>query len=262
MDDALPFVKTTACGNDFLIVDGALVRGPDLAEVTRKICDRHFGVGADGVEWTFPSADADVQIKLLNSDGSDAEISGNGTRCVAAWYAEQHGTKQVRIATGAGIKTCTLIHRDAMEFEFKADMGAPKVDKELAIKLAASRVSGIPVSMGNPHYVMFVDQFKPDWQVEAAKLERHSTFPNGTNVELVKVTGANEIEIRIFERGAGETHSSGTGSCASAIAAISSGRVKSPVRVISPGGPQTVEWEGNVFLTGPARILCRGDFYL
>src|SRR3954471_21302892 len=114
MDDALPFVKTTACGNDFLIVDGALVRGPDLAEVTRKICDRHFGVGADGVEWTFPSADADVQIKLLNSDGSDAEISGNGTRCVAAWYAEQHGTKQVRIATGAGIKTCTLIHRDAM----------------------------------------------------------------------------------------------------------------------------------------------------
>ena len=120
---------------------------------------------------------------------------------------------------------------------------------------------GIPVSMGNPHFVLFVDEFVPGWQAEASEIEHHHDFKFGTNVELVRILTKGEIEIRIFERGVGETRSSGTGSCAAAVAAIASGRAQSPVRVTSPGGAQTVRWEREVFLTGPAEIVCRGEFF-
>jgi diaminopimelate epimerase len=133
----------------------------------------------------------------------------------------------------------------------------------VALDLSAGKRSGIQLSMGNPQFIVFVDEFAPKWQTEGAEIEGHAKFPQRTNVEFVKVTGPQEIEIRIYERGAGETQSSGTGSCASAVAAIHTGRVKSPVKVVSPGGPQTVSWHGSsVLLTGPARIVCRGEFFL
>ena len=115
--------------------------------------------------------------------------------------------------------------------------------------------------MGNPHFVLFVDEFVPGWQAEASEIEHHHDFKFGTNVELVRILTKGDIEIRIFERGVGETRSSGTGSCAAAVAAIASGRAQSPVRVTSPGGSQTVRWEREVFLTGPAEIVCRGEFF-
>jgi diaminopimelate epimerase len=258
---SIPFVKATACGNDFLIVD--FVHAPsDIHSFTRGICDRHNGVGADGVEWVLPAKDADLRVRLLNSDGSEAEISGNGTRCVAAWYCAENHRSSVVIRTGAGLKTCTLTSRRETEYEFEIGMGEPKVGDEFAIKLAFREVRGVPVSMGNPHYVVFVDEFAPGWQAEAAEIGRHHDFKYGINVELVVIKNRDNVEARFFERGVGETQSSGTGSCAAAVAAIATGKAASPVRVHAPGGVQTVRWEGEVFLRGAAQLICRGEFFI
>jgi diaminopimelate epimerase len=262
MPRSIPFVKATACGNDFILIDGTLASGTEKHSITRAICDRHLGVGADGVEWLFSTQQADIEARLINSDGSDAEVSGNGTRCVAAWHAQQHGSKEVRILTGAGVKTCVLTSNKGMAFEFRSDMGEPQIEGEITLSLSGRTIRGLRLSIGNPQFVVLVDQFARNWQKQAAEIESHREFPQRTNVELVKVINPHEIEIRIFERGAGETMSSGTGSCASAVAAIHSGRAQSPVNVISPGGPQKVEWGDRLSLTGPAHLLCRGDFYL
>ena len=258
----IPFVKASACGNDFLLIDAALAP-PDVAEFTRQICDRHDGVGADGVEWMAPHFSADMEIRLINADGSPAEISGNGTRCVAAYVCAMEGKERISILTGAGIKVCTLTARRDCEYEFEAEMGKGIVDPELTVKVAWGEVRGIPVSMGNPHYVIFVSEFARNWQAEAAEVQRQPQFPEGVNVEYVVVDSKFDIRARFFERGAGETRSSGTGSCASALAAMSTGRVESTVKVQAPGGTQTVRRQlGNIFLRGPARLLCRGEFFL
>ena len=258
---SVPFVKATACGNDFLIID--FVHAPiDVHSFSRRICDRHNGVGADGVEWVLPTNDADLQVRLLNADGSEAEISGNGTRCVAAWYCAENNRESVVIRTGAGLKVCKLTAREGNTFEFRSSMGVPEVGDPFTIKLTRGEISGVPVSMGNPHYVVFVTEFEPGWQAVAQQISTHHDFQHGMNVEFVRVTGANEIEVRFCERGVGETMSSGTGSCAAAMASIHTGKVSSPVRVHAPGGVQTVEWNGEVFLYGPATLLCRGEFFI
>jgi diaminopimelate epimerase len=260
----VPFVKASACGNDFLLIDGKHAPA-DPAAFTRAICDRHNGVGADGVEWLYESTDssADLRIRLINADGSPAELSGNGTRCVAAWLATDRGIKNPRILTDAGIKICELVAHNGSDLEFRTRMGKPAITGEIELDLGDHKLRGLQLSMGNPQFVSFVDEFEKNWQQPASAASHHRHFPEGTNVEFVKVLSPAAIEIRIFERGAGETLSSGTGSSASAVAAISSGRCKSPVRVLAPGGPQTVSWENDeVILTGPARIICRGEFYL
>jgi len=261
----LPFTKASACGNDFLLVEGAHASG-DLGALSRRLCDRHRGVGADGVEWLFPDAEADVRARLINADGSEAEISGNGTRCVAAEICSREGQTEVVVRTGAGLKTCRLVGRQGSTFEFEADMGQPEVGGQLSIETMGVRAVGTKVSMGNPHFVIFVQNFPDGWQRQAALIGTQLQFPQGTNVEYVVVRRANdranEIEIRLFERGVGETESSGTGSCASAVAAIASGRVASPVTVVAPGGSQTVRWENQVYLRGPATLVCRGEFFV
>lgn len=260
-DGVIPFVKADACGNDFLIIDG-LYAPARLADFSRRICDRHHGVGADGVEWLFPVPDADVQARLFNADGSEAELSGNGTRCVAAYLCSKQAKEMFAIRTGAGIKTCTLTSRSESSYEFETAMGQPQIGDEFPVKLASTEVRGIPVSMGNPHYVVFVEEFSRDWQAQAAEIGRHHGFEQGVNVELVIIKDKSNVEVRFFERGVGETQSSGTGSCASAVAAIAARRAQSPVRVQAPGGAQTVRWEGQVFLRGPAQLVCRGDFFV
>jgi diaminopimelate epimerase len=262
----VPFVKANACGNDFLIIDGLYVPA-DIGDFSRRICDRRCGVGADGVEWLFPASDADIEARLINADGSEAEISGNGTRCVAAWLcSEQAGSEQMKetfaIRTGAGIRICTLTSRSESRYEFEIAMGEPRVGDEFPVKLAFGEARGIPVSMGNPHYVVFVQEYAPGWQAEAAEISRHHDFKYGMNVELVIARDKSNVEARFFERGVGETQSSGTGSCASAVAAISAKRAQSPVRVHAPGGTQIVRWENQVFLRGPAELICRGEFFI
>lgn len=260
----IPFVKASACGNDFLLIDFRQIEGTqaaaDIAAFTRRICERHEGVGADGVEWMYPHATADVEIRLMNADGSEAEISGNGTRCVAAYVCAEQQKEKITIQTGAGLRTCTLTGRSDSEYEFEIEMGEAAVEAELAV---AGGVCGIPVSMGNPHYVVFVPEFADNWQEQAARIQRNSEFRHGVNVEMVVVDGEHNVRARFFERGVGETRSSGTGSCASAVAAMSTGKAESPVRVHSAGGTQTVRTEEDrVFLRGPARWVCRGEFFL
>jgi len=273
----IPFVKASACGNDFLLIDGVMLdrlvidglpiggspATADLAGFTRRICDRHDGVGADGVEWMFPHPSADVEIRLINADGSEAEISGNGTRCVAAFVCEEQGKEKITLQTGAGLKVCTLTKRVESDYEFETAMGEAEVGEELVLKVGTGQVRGIPVSMGNPHFVVFVGEFAEGWQDQATKIQRSPEFKQGVNVELVMVEGKHDVAARFFERGVGETRSSGTGSCASAVAAMATGRAESPVRVHAPGGTQMVRMEENrVLLRGPARLVCRGDFIL
>jgi diaminopimelate epimerase len=256
----VPFTKASACGNDFLIIDGAHAPA-DLYAFSKTICDRHNGVGADGVEWLFPAQDADIHARLINADGSEAEISGNGTRCVAAYMVSQSHKGKIAVRTGAGVKHCELVAREGHRFEFETEMGEPQVGSEFSMTLGFAPVHGTPVSMGNPHYVVFVTGFSPRWQAEGAEIGRHQDFKHGVNVEFVRVTGEHDIEVRFYERGVGETQSSGTGSCASAVAAIAAGHAMSPVNVHAPGGTQVVRWQdGKVFLRGPAQLICQGEF--
>jgi diaminopimelate epimerase len=258
------FVKASACGNDFLLVEASTLKDNlDRAALTRRMCDRHDGIGADGVEWMYPHSTADIEVRLINADGSYAEISGNGTRCVAAYLYASKQKNRIAIQTGAGLKTCMFTGRNESEYEFEVAMGEAAVEAELSVKLALGEVRGIPVSMGNPHYVLLVSEFADDWRLKAAEIQRNPQFPHGVNIEMVVVNGKHDVQVRFFERGVGETQSSGTGSCASAIAAIAVGRAESPVRVHTPGGTQTVRQEANeVFLRGTARLVCRGEFFL
>jgi diaminopimelate epimerase len=256
----IPFVKANACGNDFLIVEG-IDPHANLSGLSRTLCERHRGVGADGVEWLFPDPQADVHARLFNADGSEAEISGNGTRCVAAYLCARESKERIVIRTGAGLKVCTLKSRNGTEYDFETAMGEPQVGAGLSISLPPGRVDSIPVSMGNPHCVIFVSEFSVDWKNQAAEIGRLPQFKHGINLEFVMVRDRGNIDVRFFERGVGETQSSGTGSCAAAVAAISSGRADSPLRVHAPGGRQTVRWEEEVFLLGPAKLICRGEFF-
>ncbi|HEY3927614.1 MAG TPA: diaminopimelate epimerase [Candidatus Koribacter sp.] len=254
---SIPFAKASACGNDFLVIDISHA-GANVAELTRRLCDRHNGVGADGVEWLVPAKEADIEARLINADGSEAELSGNGTRCVAACIAEHGGSETIRVLTGAGVKTCELIARRGTNFEFKTAMGKPEISGEVAV----NGMRGLKVSTGNPHFVVMVDEFAQGWQAAADGAARTSHFPKGTNVEFVNVRDRHHIDVRLYERGVGETQSSGTGSCASAVAAIHTGHCDSPVQVTTLGGTQTVAWDGEITLTGPATIVCTGQFFI
>lgn len=271
----IPFVKAVACGNDFLLIERAEVEqrldDSELSGFTQRICDRHNGVGADGVEWIHPHKTADAEIRLINADGSEAEISGNGTRCVAAYLYERglRGSasgaieKKIAIQTGAGPRFCNFIARNGSDLEFEAAMGSAVVEAELALQIGSEAVRGIAVSMGNPHFVIFVSQIAENWRDMAAEIQRQPHFKFGVNVELVVAEGEHDAAVRFFERGVGETQSSGTGSCAAAVAAMASGKAKSPVRIHAPGGLQMVRVEGReIFLRGSARIVCKGEFFL
>jgi diaminopimelate epimerase len=213
------------------------------------------------VEWLSSGQDADAVIRLINSDGSEAEISGNGTRCVAAHLAGESGSETLTIRTGAGVKVCRLVSRNGDLFEFETAMGEPKLSGVLTLELVSRKVEGTQVSMGNPHFVLLSDQIPANWRELAARIQEQPVFREGVNVEFVRAVSESAIEVRFFERGAGETQSSGTGSCAAAVAAIAAGRVTSPASVHAPGGTQIVQWDdGQVFLRGPAQLICRGEY--
>ena len=215
------------------------------------------------MEWIYPHGTADAEIRLINADGSEAEISGNGTRCVAAYLWDQKAKENLLLETGAGLKSCRFIGRDGREYEFESAMGKAVMGAEFSVNLRNGEVRGIPVSMGNPHYVLFETEFDGDWQIRAALIQNSGKFEQGVNVEMVVVRGKHDVDVRFFERGAGWTQSSGTGSCAAAVAAVGSGRAEFPVRVQAEGGTQTVNGkEGDIFLLGSARLVCRGEFFL
>ena len=263
------FVKAHACGNDFLIVENDWAGGADQQRLAVRLCERNTGVGADGVEFLEWTGSGSGQIQLYNADGSLAEISGNGTRCVAAWMSHQKGTRELVIETDAGKRLCEVIAADGKRYEIRSRMGVPTIARH-TVKLAdGSQVEGAVVSMGNPHFVIRVESEdfnvgSRDWRSVGREICFHADFPEQTNVEFVHLLSSGEIGIRIFERGVGPTTSSGTGTCATATAAMElhgAGRV---LNVRAPGGTQRVEWAGSgeeMLLTGPAELICIGEAF-
>lgn len=276
----ISFTKSHAVGNDFLVVEAAELASAgvaerDLAEFSRKICDRHRGVGADGVEIVdapgpalqagAPGSDtqAAAAIRLFNSDGSEAELSGNGTRCVAAYLLERGRSSPLHIATKAGVKALRLIERRGLVFQLEMSMGRPTYRQEpvgwlLQTELANRELTVLDV--GNPQVALLVDDFDFDWRALGREIESHERFPHRTNVSFVRVLDRHTIEVRFWERGAGETLSSGTGSTGAVVAAIAAGRAESPVTVVTPAGEMKLRWEDEVLLEGPAELVARGRY--
>ncbi|MGN6593392.1 MAG: diaminopimelate epimerase [Terriglobales bacterium] len=261
-DTHIRFVKAESNGNDFLIVDAAAVAGGERAGFVQRICDRHRGVGADGVEFVR-SRGSGFELTLYNADGREAEISGNGTRCVAAFYAK-HGFRQGVLETKAGPRQATVLDGAGERWIIEIDLGVPQLLGTEELEVLGGKMTVHTLSMGNPQCIVFVTDFPDNWEALGAALEKHPHFPQGTNVEFVRVPSRQHLDIRIFERGVGPTRSSGTGSTAAAVAAIAAGRARSPVDVATPGGKQRVSWAGSgtpAKLTGPAAVVAEGVFY-
>jgi diaminopimelate epimerase len=257
------FTKMHGAGNDFIIIDPGEVEGTNLPDLALKVCDRHFGVGADGILVPAPSDVADLKMVYLNSDGSASEMCGNGIRCLAR-YVRDLGIIEndaLTIETGAGIKKVVL-RGDGFS---RVEMGAP----DFASEVEVGGFRFLRVSMGNPHAVAFLGS---EAEVEALNLktvgppvENDTLFPERTNVEFAYARGRHEVRMRIWERGAGETLASGSGSCAAAVAAVWLGLAESPVRMILDGGSVEVEWAGDeepVYMTGPTEYVCEGKLLL
>lgn len=261
----IPFTKAHGARNDFLLTWETDVPPCDRAATARAICDRHTGVGADG--WllvTLESGEkADGAIQLYNSDGSLAEISGNGTRCAAA-FLMRRGVPgpHLRIGTGAGVKTLQLLEHSGLFFKFEMNMGRPRITAaRFELPLSGGPRDVTLVWVGNPQCVVLVQDFDLDWRAMGAEIERHPHFPNRTNVSFVRAVDEHTIDVRFFERGAGETMSSGTGSTGAVAAALARGMARSPVRVMTLAGPIDLRIEEDVYLTGPAEIIAGGEFW-
>jgi diaminopimelate epimerase len=263
----LEFVKAHACGNDFLAIEETAARGRH-AELARRLCERHTGIGADGVEFLERKPDGTFFLRLFNADGSEAELSGNGTRCVAAWLAQSEGLTKMVFGTHGGTRSCKVLSREGATWWIESAMGVPRVmPRTIEIKGVNGSIEGAMVNVGNPHFVMFVDSddfssHGMNWQELGAKIAVDPLFRFGTNVEFVRMLNGDEIEFRIYERGVGPTHSSGTGTCASSAAAIALRNASRELRASSIGGPQRVVWAANdqeMLLTGPAEVICRGE---
>jgi diaminopimelate epimerase len=260
------FVKAHACGNDFLIVEEA-VAGRAHAALARKLCSRNTSIGADGIEFLERRANGEFFLRLFNADGSEAELSGNGTRCVAAWLAQSDGLQQVALGTHGGVRTCRVISSDGAEYLIESEMGVPRVMPRTIVVDGVGEVAGAMVNVGNPHFVVFVESedFSAHglaWQELGVKISSSLLFPHGTNVEFVQVRSTDEIAFRIFERGCGPTMSSGTGTCASSAAAMVLRGTSRELTATAEGGAQRTVWPTNdavMLLTGPAEIICQGE---
>ena len=280
----IPFTKAHACGNDFLIVNEADAAGYDLADLAQRLCERNLGIGADGVEFFSSTGDFAGRITLYNADGSVAEISGNGTRCVAAWMAEDLNLQAgdaVSLETDAGVRVCTIQEfRDSQvggpTVLITTDMDVPQFEQKTVELADGLAITGVFVDMGNPHFVIVLDGSVPDpgdfsigersWEDIGQEICFHPDFPEQTNVEFVRFlapnAGVNQVGLRVFERGVGPTSSSGTGTAATATAMIGIYGAQSPLDVAAPGGIQTVEWAGAgepLYLTGPAALIANGE---
>jgi diaminopimelate epimerase len=268
----LKFVKAHACGNDFLVIEESAPewrRGKEHAKLARKLCARHTGIGADGIEYLERRPDGSFFLRLFNADGSEAELSGNGTRCVAAWLAESEGLEEVALGTHGGVRRCKLILKEReTPYLIESGMGVPRVmPRRIEVAGVQGAIDGAMVNVGNPHYVIFVEtaDFSAhgiSWQELGAKISVDPLFRFGTNVEFVRVQDESQIEFRIFERGCGPTTSSGTGTCASSAAAMVVKGVAREISALAEGGGQRVVWPANdaeMMLTGPAEIVCVGE---
>lgn len=258
----IPFVKLHGAKNDFLLTYREDAPTTMLPEIAVAICDRHTGIGADG--WMLidrmATTEYDATIRLFNSDGSEPELSGNGTRCAAALLARANPDKtEFRIRTGAGIKHLRLLSGTGGHFEFEMNMGEARI---IELHATVQGRDAVIIDVGNPQCVVPVSDFNFDWPAVGAAIERDPGFPHRTNVSFVRSIDANTIEVRFWERGAGLTNSSGTGSTGAVGASIARRLVAAPVSVRTLAGAMTIrDQHGVLFLTGPADLIGEGIYY-
>jgi diaminopimelate epimerase len=259
--------KAHAYGNDFLFVPIEQVEGLRLDDVSRRLCDRHSGLGGDGVIYYTIAPDGTARMRLINTDGSPSELSGNGLRCLAALVLHQRAESkrppinEVRVDTDAGWKTLSLIARQGSRYTFRAAMGPPERVTQESLVAAGETVTVTTLAIGNPQCVQLVKEL-PDhdrFNRLGPALATHQRFREGTNVEFAVVEAPDRVRILIWERGVGPTHASGTGACASVVAAIAHGGAARDIQVIAPGGTQRVEWnDDGIYLTGWAEVVFDG----
>ena len=286
MPDSMPisFTKFHGFGNDYIVFEAGQVSAiDDLNQFARRVCDRHYGAGADGIDVVEPAteADADFVVRIFNADGSEANLSGNGTRCAAAYlhYRRLWSRKELRLQTRSGIKLYRLCERLGNGgFVFESELGQPRFDTasipmktdepmerviDYPLDVCGDTYNVTALQMGNPNCCIFVDDFAAlDWRRLGRAIENHPQFPQRTNVNFVRVQDSGNIELRFWERGVGETSASGTCSCASVVASAMTGRTGRRVRASMPGGEIDIEWrdDNEVVLTGRADIVYSGEW--
>jgi diaminopimelate epimerase len=286
------FIKFHGFGNDYIVIESSdlthagVVSTAALGEFAQRICNRHYGAGADGIAVVSPSEvkGADFQVRIFNPDGSEASLSGNGTRCAAAYlyYQKLWTAEELRLTTRTGIKLYTLREQtDSGHYLFDSELGQPKFDPasipmvteaplekviDYQLRVDGESYAVTALQMGNPNCCIFVDDFAAlDWRLIGRRIENHQQFPERTNVVFVRVENRNTIELRIWERGVGETEASGTCSCAAAVAAMVKGETERLVTVLMPGGQAKIQWrgdgaDGEVVITGTAEVIYAGDW--
>jgi diaminopimelate epimerase len=247
--------KWQALGNDYLLVERAELTQPLTPDAVRELCDYHYGVGSDGLLEVVSAEEAQAEVRIWNPDGSTAELSGNGVRIVAAWLARRSDAERVVLTIGSR-EVAALVGADG---DIALDVGQVEVGETETLDLGDERIEFTPVSVGNPHAVVRRDPERGELLRLGPRVERHSRFPDRTNVQLVRVDGPHDLTVGVWERGAGETLSSGTSSVAAAAAAVANGWCESPIEVHLPGGDLLVELDadGGARLTGPAEEICR-----
>ncbi|MBI1749794.1 MAG: diaminopimelate epimerase [Acidobacteria bacterium] len=280
---SIPFAKAHGLGNDFLLVEQASMSGRAPGELAVRMCDRHTGAGADGLVVLGPSSAADASFRIYNADGSEAGLSGNAVRCAAAWLLSRSERRAARIAleTRVGRRELFFLGQQGSEWILRTEIGRPSFAAadvpfrpprpvrepitNYPLPMGDTIVNATILSMGNPQCILLVDDFEAqDWMALGAELERHPYFPDRANIGFVRVVSEGQIEARFWERGAGHTLASGTGSCACVVAAHLAGKTGRRVRVALERGELEVNWreDGMVELTGPAVVTVEGTFFL
>ena len=281
-DFRMKFTKMQGIGNDYVYVDCTRERIPDPAALARKISDRHFGVGSDGLVLILPGERADFRMRMFNADGSEAEMCGNASRCVGKYVYERGLTDKTELTleTGAGIRPLRLNLREGRVESVRVDMGAPELRPEAipvnpALTDGRSPIRAFPlevegrvfsvtcVSMGNPHCVIFQDEVET-WPLEiwGPRFENHPLFPRRTNTEFARIIDREHIRMRVWERGSGETLACGTGACATLAAAVLNGLTERRAFLELNGGELEICWDegtGHVLMTGPAEFVFDGE---
>lgn len=285
----MKFTKMHGCGNDYVYIDGSREKVEDKPEIARRLSSRQFGIGSDGVIFINPSSIADFEMEMYNADGSRGKMCGNGIRCVAKYVYEKGMTSNnpIAIESCGSVKQLYLTLDDGIVKKVRVDMGEPVLEADaipvVPEKTAGSadnknRVIDVPiyvdgyiyritaVSMGNPHAVIFVaDPDLMDPYTIGEKLEHHTAFPEGVNVEFIYVADRNNLLMRVWERGSGETLACGTGACAAVVASVLNGKTERKVTVHLLGGNLEIEWnasDNHIYMTGPAETVFEGELDL
>jgi len=276
----MEFIKMHGLGNDFVFLDHFSVSDEDVdyPELARKLCHRQFGIGGDGLVVVLPSNVADARMRIFNSDGSEPEMCGNGIRCFARYVYDQGImiSDPMLVETGAGILKLNLFIKEGQVQGVQVDMGEPILRADLipvlgegepvvgqSIEVLGETYLYTAVSMGNPHCVIFVEDFsKLDFDRVGPAIEKHPLFPRKTNVEFIQINSPKEMTMKVWERGAGPTLACGTGACASTVAAVLNNKTERAVTVHLPGGDLFIEWglDNRVYMTGPASYVFKGQW--